>query len=220
MINGVTGQAFWTGTYDPDSEKFEITSDELHWIDIGGGGGGFSGGAAHWAATSNSFASRPKTADNRLFWVAWVSAAGRGNTNTLSLVRQISWDNTARRLVSYPVPEYKALRNATIVAPMSLGILPPGKTKTLPIPAQAGGALDLLVSFDLSKVGATNSVSKFGVAARAPAVGVHGAAQNVWFEVGPADADTGVRNVTVAGIMNGQPLSTNRESSDHPPAAL
>ena len=44
MLNGVTGQAFWTGTYNATTEKFTIDStiDRLHWIDIGGGGGAFS----------------------------------------------------------------------------------------------------------------------------------------------------------------------------------
>ena len=103
----MTGQSFWLGTYNPLTEKFNVTDDRLygnfdisldncsrmaqlhatphtprdvlhlsahgcrmlvrairchaqfrHWLDIGGGGGGFSGGAAHWAATSNSFATR------------------------------------------------------------------------------------------------------------------------------------------------------------------
>ncbi len=206
MIDGTTGQAFWLGTYDPKIEKLHITSDELHWIDIGGGGGPFSGGAAHWAATSNSFATRPHGADNRLLWVAWVSSAGRGNLNTLSLVRELRWDHVASRLVSYPVTEYKQLRNATLLAPRSMGELTPGAVKTLAIPEGSGGALDLEVSFDLSKLAGSTTASKFGIAARAPAESVAGAAQDVWFEVGVADA-AGVRNVTVGGIMNGQPLS-------------
>lgn len=206
MIDGATGQAFWLGKYDPKHEKFHITSDELHWIDIGGGGGPFSGGAAHWAATSNSFANRPRGTDNRLLWVAWVSSAGRGNLNTLSLVRELRWDRVASRLVSYPVIEYEQLRNATLLPPQStIGELAPGAVKTLPIPEGTGGALDLEVSFDLSKLEAGATATKFGVAARAPAAGVAGAAQDVWFEVGVADA-AGVRNVTVGGIMNGQPL--------------
>eukprot|EP01047_Picozoa_sp_COSAG01_P058382 COSAG01_NODE_6873_length_3463_cov_1.862663_4_plen_151_part_00 len=135
MINGVTGQAFWLGTYDAAAEKFTITSDELHWLDIGGGGGGFSGGAAHWAATSNSFAARPKSADNRLLWVAWVSSGcGRGCVNALSLVRTVSWDAVASRLVSFPVLEYEGLRNGTYMEGRSLGVIASGSVKTLPIP--------------------------------------------------------------------------------------
>ena len=38
-------QAFWLGSYDPATERFNLTHDALNWIDIGGGGGGFSGGA-------------------------------------------------------------------------------------------------------------------------------------------------------------------------------
>ena len=45
------------------------------------------------------------------------------------------------------------------------------------------------------------------MAVRAPATesgsALTQAAQNVWFDVGPADGVTGVRVVTVAGIMNG-----------------
>ena len=213
LINGVTGQAFWVGKYDAVAEKFRIGGgDALHWIDIGGGGGAFSGGAAHWAATSNSFGERPAGADNRLLWVAWVSSMGRGNADVLSLVRTISWDRTARALISYPVPEYAELRNATFLSGVDLGTLAPGATKTLgAVPAAAGGALDLLMSFDLSALPAGDGASHFGVALRAPAVApgqnasgaLAGAAQNVWFVVSAADPASGVRNVTVAGVMNG-----------------
>jgi hypothetical protein len=209
MINAVTGQGFWLGTYHENNETFQITSDEIHWIDIGGGGGAFSGGAAHWAATSNSFATRPPTADNRLLWVAWVSAGGGPpNVNALSLVRTIQWDPIARCLVSFPVPEYTSLRNGTFIEGQSLGVLAPGSVKTLPIPTGAGGALDVMVQFDLSQLGKGETATRFGVATKAPPAGVEGAAQDVWFTVGAADV-SGVRNVTVAGIMNGQPLSKN-----------
>ena len=213
LINGNTGQAFWVGKYDAVAEKFRIGGgDALHWIDIGGGGDGFSGGAAHWAATSNSFGERPVGADNRLLWVAWVSSMGRGNADVLSLVRTISWDRTAHALISYPVPEYAALRNATFLSGVDLGTLAPGATKTLDaVPAAAGGALDLLMSFDLSALPAGDGASHFGVALRAPAVAPGGnvsdtlavAAQNVWFVVSAADPASGARNVTVAGVMNG-----------------
>jgi hypothetical protein len=159
----VTGQAFWLGTYDPATEKFNITSDELHWLDIGGGGGGFSGGAAHWAATSNSFGTRPTDADNRLLWVAWVSGAGRDNPNVLSLVRQISWDPVAKSLVSFPVPEYERLRNATFLNNSHLGDIVPGAIRTMgEIPVAAGGALDIEISFDLSAVPEMTGLSQFG----------------------------------------------------------
>jgi hypothetical protein len=204
MINGVTGQAFWLGSYDPKTEKFTIgNQDQLQWLDIGGGGGGFSGGAAHWAATSNSFKTRPASADNRLLWSAWVSSGGRGNPNVLSLVRELSWDAAASVLTSFPVPEYVTLHNNTYAKDLHLGPILPGTTKALAIPAGgAGGALDLQISFDISKAAPTDSFSHFGVALRAPAVGIDGAAQNVWFVVGPARSK-GVRQVWVAGVMNG-----------------
>jgi hypothetical protein len=221
MINAVTGQSFWLGTYDAKTEKFTLADDSPSWIDIGGGGGAFSGGAAHWAATSNSFETRPAAADNRLLWTAWVSAAGRGNADALAMAREMAWDRTASRLVSYPVPEYKLLRNETVVEGLNLGAISPGEVISLDgISEEVGGALDLEVSFDLSNIPVEVSVAHFGVVVRAPAKGssdaLSGAAQNVWFDVGPANFK-GVRNVTVSGIVNGpgapnppQPYSCHR----------
>lgn len=70
---------------------------------------------------------------------------------------------------------------------------------------KAGGALDVLVEFDLSRLGKGESASHFGLAAKAPATGVEGALQDVWFSVGAADGKTGVRNVTVSGCARRLP---------------
>ena len=90
----------------------------------------------------------------------------------------------ASRLVSYPVPEYTTLRNATFLHEQDLGTLAPNTIKTLrQVPAAAGGALDVLVSFDLSKLPANKGVARFGLALRAPAAtsaaSLAAAAQNV-----------------------------------------
>ena len=229
MLNGVTGQAVWLGTYNATTERFTITTDALRWLDIGGGGSGFSGGAAHWAATSDAFNPRPEPADRRLLWVAWVTSGGKDAPSVLSLIRELTWDRKVRTVVSYPVAEYIELRNATFIsgaAPSSGGSgtstiegaalskfqLEPGTIKQLEaIPSAAGGALDLEVSFDLSTIPADATVARFGVAVRAPLESstdsnssvLAEAAQNVWFEVGPKDPESGSRRVTVAGIMNG-----------------
>eukprot|EP00041_Stephanoeca_diplocostata_P017920 m.370352 g.370352 ORF g.370352 m.370352 type:complete len:629 (+) comp20858_c0_seq34:199-2085(+) len=197
MVNAIEGQAFWVGTYDETTEYFTITGDAMQYIDIGGGGGAFSGGSAHWAATSNSFANKPRGSDNRLLWVAWVS----NNPNVLSLIREVSFDAAVNHLVSRPVAEYDSLHNATFVRPGTAVSLEPGSTKQMPIDESAGGALDVSVSFDVHSLSPTTGLSRFGVAVRAPASGVEGAAQNVHFVVSPVNPD-GSRNVTVNGTIN------------------
>ena len=122
-------QAFWLGSYDPATERFKLTHDALNWIDIGGGGGGFSGGAVHWAATSNSFATRPNDADNRLLWVGWTSSAGRGSVNHLSLVRELQWDRTVRwpSNSSFSLSPHTAERALSVAA-----LVFSGETRPLP----------------------------------------------------------------------------------------
>lgn len=160
--------------YDAKTEKFNITHDDLRWLDIGGGGGGFSGGAAHWAATSNSFNTRPKDADNRLLWVAWVSSGGRTNPDMISMVRNVQWDSTAKTVVSYPVEEYAELHNATFIDQKNLGLLAANTIATLDaIPTYGGGALDLEVSFDLSGAAASDTVTQFGIAVYVQRVHTH-----------------------------------------------
>eukprot|EP00035_Acanthoeca_spectabilis_P009324 m.165748 g.165748 ORF g.165748 m.165748 type:complete len:600 (-) comp14685_c0_seq3:70-1869(-) len=203
MLNGVTGQAFWLGTYNASTEKFVIHNDTLHWIDLSGGGGGFSAGAAHWAATSNSFATRPKGSDNRLFWVAWLS----GNAqvpNSLTLVRTLNYDAAAGQLVSYPVEEYTRLHTVSYLVNHSMGSLLPGSVNTLPLPPTAGAALDLEVAFDMSNLPPTATAAKFGVAVRAPRDGIAGAANFAEFSVS-ATQTNGRRMVAVDGVMNRMP---------------
>lgn len=203
MLNGVTGQAFWLGTYNASTEKFVIHNDTLHWIDLSGGGGGFSAGAAHWAATSNSFATRPKGSDNRLFWVAWLSGNAQA-PNSLTLVRTLNYDAAAGQLVSYPVEEYTRLHTVSYLVNHSMGSLLPGSVNTLPLPPTAGAALDLEVTFDMSNLPPTATAAKFGVAVRAPRDGIAGAANFAEFSVS-ATQTNGRRMVAVDGVMNRMP---------------
>lgn len=138
--------------------------------------------------------------------------------NVLTLVREITWDRAASRLVSQPVVEYvilpvrssrrlfairpcsgaishratryESLRNATFLEKTHLGVLAPGTIKTLPVPSAAGGALDVLASFDLSS--SPGPLERFGIAVRAPEDGPEDAGNFAEFTVGPADAQ-GVR---------------------------
>jgi len=199
MINFNTGQGFYLGTYDAQLEVFNITSGP-QWIDVGSGGTPF-GPSAHWAAVSNDFSVEP-----RVLWVAWVLQP----PSALSLVRELFYDRVSGSLASFPVVEYETLRNKTFAENEDWGMLSPGSLKTFPtLPPEAGGALDLLVSFvpPLS-----TPASRFGVAVRAPTTGPQGAAGFVEFSIGAPDARTGVRVVNVTGNMaylepiNGKPV--------------
>ena len=61
--------------------------------------------------------------------------------------------------------DYDSLHNATFVSGQSM-TLTAGHTRTLPVPASAGGALDIAVSFDLGPL--AGSATGFGIAVRAP----------------------------------------------------
>ena len=64
-----------------------------------------------------------------------------------------SCPNWLQDIVSFPVQEYASLRNATFLSNSHLGTLAPGAIRPITeVPAAAGGALDLKVSFDLSTV--------------------------------------------------------------------
>jgi hypothetical protein len=68
-------------------------------------------------------------------------------------------------VTAYPVEEYETkLRNGTIISETHPTSLANGARRTLPVPQEAGGALDILVSFD---VNITAGASDFGVAVRA-----------------------------------------------------
>ena len=86
----------------------------------------------------------------------------------VSLIRDMSYDPKTKQLVTYPVVEYTKLRNATFLKEKSVGVIAAGSSKPLSaIPSSAGGAVDLLVSFDLAD---TEGASTFGVSVRSGAV--------------------------------------------------
>ena len=190
MINGAAGGAFFLGRYDERLEVFNVSSP-LMWVDVGSI-------AAMWAATSND-----RSVDPRVLWVSWMNPPA---LSALSLVRELFLDATSGSLASFPVAEYATLRNATFLEDADLGELAPGALVSLPVPPEAGGALDVLASFELPQ--GVAPVGGFGVAVRAPPQGVEGAALTVTFFVAAPDAD-GARNVTVGG---------NRAGGHHAPA--
>ena len=192
MISSGTGNTFYLGNYDARLEQFNITSD-LQYIDEGYSANEFFGDGPHWAATSNDFSTEP-----RVLWASWIQHA----PSMISLTRSLTYDSRAETLVSFPVAEVAALRNETFMDHAFLA-LPPGAQVALPVPAVAGGALDLLASFVIPP----GAVAGFGLAARAPATGPAGAAAWISFNVSAADA-RGVRNVTASGSVGPKPPSS------------
>jgi hypothetical protein len=111
-----------------------------------------------------------------------------------SCTRQIILDHATDQLVARPADEYAQLHNATFVGGRQI-TLAPNSSQTLPVPAAAGGALDVLVSFDL---GPAEAATGFGLVVRAPNQDAHadgGVALS--FGVSAADATSGERIVRV-----------------------
>lgn len=160
----------------------------------------------HWGAAGRELPDTdPDTDAGRLFTVAWVASLRnltRGKVpNMLSLVRELRYDAAAATLLSSPVAEYAGLRNATFVDEPGVPV-PAGGRWTAPIPAGAGGALDVLVSFDVgARPGAGGG---FGVAVRAPAATAAGAALTIKVAELTAPDASGARNATIV-FMPGAP---------------
>jgi hypothetical protein len=134
-----------------------------------------------WAAAGNA-------ADGRLLIIAKLDCGNQAPSpcdTFVSLVRELRFDHATAQLVSRPVEEYTRLRNHTYVKDLQL-LLPKGLLQTLPLPAGAGGALDLLLSWNTSGA----SVGRgFGIAIRAPNGSTDGAAVVVNFTLAGTDTN-------------------------------
>ena len=113
---------------------------------------------------------------------------------------RLRFDRNANQLISRPVVEYKQLRNKTYLEQKRVQ-LPAGRPKkpalhTLFTGGAGGGALDLLLSFDIGPPDG-EAWSGFGVAMRAAPRSIVGAAMRLSVNVGAADG-AGVRTVLVS----------------------
>ena len=130
-----------------------------------------------------------------MFTIAWVASTAWQVPGFESLVREMSFDAAAGRLTSAPIRELAKLRNATHVDAASKP-LAAGDRWTLGIPSGAGGALDVLVSFELP--GQTvASPGGFGIAVRAPPTATAGAALLITVTNITSPDAAGTRNATV-----------------------
>lgn len=190
MINGNTGTEFLLGTYDSKTETMNITSGHQN-IE--------SGHAYHWAAAGYAVDNPdPVATGKRLITVAWVS----NRPSVMSLIRELSYDHKTDQLVSYPVAEYSALRNATFMEGKGM-TLAKGALTTLPVPQSAGGAVDVSASFDVAAL--SGPAQDFGIVVRAPKGGTAGGVK-ISFSVLAPDA-SGVRVVhTTSGTSNLEPV--------------
>ena len=111
----------------------------------------------------------------------------------LSQVREISYDHGTRQLVTNPIPEYDKLRTGTVFERRSVGKLAPKEVYTLPVPATQAGAVDVLLSLNVS-TWAADDTAAFGLN-RSCSRGCEPFI--VLFDVGAADAD-GDRTVRVS----------------------
>eukprot|EP00937_MAST-01D_sp_MAST-1D-sp2_P006943 g6943.t1 len=211
MINAGSAGPLLLGTYDERAEQM-LVNNSLGPQDLD------SGTAFRWAAVGDA-------ADGRLLAVAWVEQDGqecdhgmRGGfggcaRSVASLVRELSFDRAAGRVCSAPAREYAALRNATFVAGLATALPPGGALRTLPVPPSAGGAVDVMASFDLAGLGGA-AADGFGLAVRAPAGGLAGAVA-VAFNVSAPDA-AGTRLATAYAPAGARPVGQLMNDTDLP----
>lgn len=178
LINGNTGSEFWLGNYDSRREAMTLTSHAAQRIDFGT--------VFDWSAAG-------RATDGRLLLIGKVDANPGAGRSYGSLIRALSFDRKAGQLVSQPMREIQGLRNRTFFERRLLQ-LPAGQAlgpiNTLFAGGTEGGALDLLLSFDIEP--SSPALGGFGVGVRAPAGTLHGAAMRLDVSVSAADSD-GVR---------------------------
>ena len=178
LINGNTGSEFWLGDYDSKRETMNLTSHLAQNIDFGT--------VFDWSAAGSA-------SDGRLLLIGKIDGNPGAGRSYGSLIRELSYDREASQLISQPVRETEELRNRTFFENRLLQ-LPAGQTvgPTLFAGGAEGGALDLLLSFELEPFSASQPLAGFGVAVRAPKGTVQGAAMRLDVSVSAADGE-GVR---------------------------
>lgn len=139
MINSGSAGPMLLGTFDNKTEKLSINNTlGPQVLD--------SSTAFRWGAVGSA-------TDGRLLMVAWVEEAGPCGDgqpkgfgacarSVTSLTRELVFDHGTDQLISRPVADYDTLHNATFIDGEKITPLAPGSSKTLPIPAAAGGALE------------------------------------------------------------------------------
>ena len=82
----------------------------------------------------------PHPQDPRCPKIAGISICG---VQTISCVRTLEWSASAKQLLTAPVHEYETLRNASLLSWSAAKQLPPNAVLPLPLPKDAGNALDI-----------------------------------------------------------------------------
>lgn len=211
---GETPTSFFLGTFDTALQQMNVTAgpqtieacNQPPWVHVDDP---TQPGQSQW-----TWAAVGGAHDGRLLIVAWlrqylhvpgVNVFHAGNP--LSLIREILWEASTSQLISRPVVEYDSLRNATVMQGQHLGVLggsASGASRLrLPLPGGLGGALDVLLSFELLERPA--ELSSFGVAVRAPPNTTVGAAFVATFTVttSPQHADKECVSSHVQMTING-----------------
>lgn len=144
FINMAKGNAFALGTYNATSEHMTLTSCTT-----------VTEGAEYaWTATGGS-STPSKDGGGRVLSVAWLwpekytLPEASPCVEALSMVRELRWDAIAAAaagvggtLISAPIPEYAALRNATLLACESMALSPGVWSPALPLGGGRGGGGD------------------------------------------------------------------------------
>ena len=199
LQGGCDGDIFELGTYDSETEVLTVTAHaQVDVPDLGKWGQQMS---YHWGASGRELPDTdPDTDSGRLFTFAWIASLNIGGCaeaggcipSMMSLIRELKYD-AAVGVTSYPVEEYATkLRNATILNEQQAAPLAGGALRTLPLSQNTGGALDILVSFDVN-----TTASGFGLAVRASSHATEDAALIVTVQSVSMPDAAGARNVTI-----------------------
>ena len=150
MISASGGAAVYLGTYNPLTEKLNITSKVAQG----------TGGDGAWAAVGTN-GPDPMADGDRLLTTAWVM---NREWSTLSLIRDLVYERSTGILLARPTPELNLLHNATFLDGQPFGTVAAfNGTKSLPYPGAVGGTSDTTVTV---AVPASNKTGlSFGIAA-------------------------------------------------------
>ena len=186
MISASGGAAVYLGTYDPTTEKLNVTSKVAQG----------TGGDGAWAAVGTN-GPDPTSDGGRVLTTSWINGGqnGIGAGSALSLVRDLRYERSTGILLARPTPELDLLHNLTVLDGQPLGtVAATNGTKPLPYPGAVGGTSDTTVTIAVPTANKTGQ--SFGIAVRtAPGTLAH-AGGVVHIMVSPVDPKTGQRRTS------------------------
>lgn len=205
IINSMEGEQWAVGTYDPQTEKMTVNRSASHERPVTGGRawhaeGDLSGTFAEYLFTATGPAGETVDGSDRLLQIGWVwkgdwkrdASPNRDSVDLLSLIYDLRFDATIKKLVAEPVPEYSALHNNTLVAKPRVS-LPAGTATTLPLAPGAGSTVEIRLSLPVPT--SADASAAIGLALLAPnsVAEAKADAAQLWLNISAATPRNGSR---------------------------